>query len=214
MDFATDISLAGLEGHQFFWIVAANTLLHELGAPLPMTPTALMVGAQAASGAVDPSVPIAAIIAATLIGNSIWFAAGRRYGAGVLNYLGRFAATAFLSEKSFRRWGGSSLLMGRFLPMVSLVAPPLAGAFGMRWTTFLTLTTASAALYGLVVVAAGMLLHEQIGFALRQLQDSGSVVLAAGAAALMMYIAWRWRDAIRMRLAAAAAVMFPRVTAI
>jgi membrane protein DedA with SNARE-associated domain len=29
-----------------------------------------------------PLLPIAAIVAATLIGNSVWFAAGRWYGAG------------------------------------------------------------------------------------------------------------------------------------
>jgi rhodanese-related sulfurtransferase len=75
---------------------------------------------------------------------------------------------------------------------VSLVAPPLAGALGMRWSKFLILTAAGAALYGLVVVGAGMLLADQIESALRELASLGWQALAAVAAGLALYIASRW----------------------
>ena len=110
--------LAALEGHHAFWIVAVNTLLHELGVPLPMTPTALVAGALVASGAIDPLLPIAAIVAATLIGNALWFAAGRRYGTGVLKLLCRFSLSADTcvsrTHTALGRWGGSSLVVGRY----------------------------------------------------------------------------------------------------
>ena len=58
-----------------------------------------------------------------LLGNSIWFAAGRRYGNGVLKFLCRFSLTADTcvsrTEKSFGRWGASSLVIGHFLPGVA-----------------------------------------------------------------------------------------------
>jgi membrane protein DedA with SNARE-associated domain/rhodanese-related sulfurtransferase len=188
--------LAALEDRHVFWILAVNTLLHELGVPLPMMPTALVVGARAASGATDPLVAIVAILVATVIGNSVWFAAGRRYGAGVLKLLCRLSLSADTcvarTESAFGRWGWSSLVVGRFLPGVSLVAPPLAGALGMRWSKFLILTAAGAALYGLVVVGAGMLLADQIESALRELASLGWQALAAVAAVLALYIAWRW----------------------
>jgi rhodanese-related sulfurtransferase len=82
--------------------------------------------------------------------------------------------------------------VGRFLPGVSLVAPPLAGALGMKWSRFLVLTGAGAALYGLVIVGAGMLLTEQIESALQQLDGVGWHALAAVAAVLALYIASRW----------------------
>ena len=188
--------LAALDDRHVFWILAVNTLLHELGVPLPMMPTALVVGARAASGATDPLVAIAAILVATVIGNSVWFAAGRWYGAGVLKLLCRLSLSADTcvarTESAFGRWGWSSLVVGRFLPGVSLIAPPLAGALGMRWGKFLILTAAGAALYGLVVVGAGMLLADQIESALRALGSLGWQALAAVAAVLALYIAWRW----------------------
>ncbi len=190
------LDLAAFEDRDVFWILALNTLLHELGVPLPMMPTALVVGARTASGATGPLLPIVAIVAATLIGNSVWFAAGRRYGAGVLKLLCRLSLSADTcvsrTESVFGRWGWSSLVVGRFLPGVSLVAPPLAGALGMKWGRFLILTGAGAALYGLVVVGAGMLLREQIESALRELGVLGWQAGAAVAAVLALYNAWRW----------------------
>lgn len=184
------------EGQHAFWILALNTLLHELGVPLPMTPTALVAGARAASGGIDPVLSIAAIVAATLLGNSAWFAAGRRYGTGVLRVLCRLSLSADTcvsrTESAFGRWGWSALVVGRFLPGVSLVAPPLAGALGMRWSRFLILTSAGAALYGLVVVGAGMLLAERIESVLRQLTDYDWQAVVAGVAVLAIYVAWRW----------------------
>jgi membrane protein DedA with SNARE-associated domain len=198
------IDHAVLEDREAFWILAVNTLLHELGVPVPMMPTALLVGARVASGAIDPLPPIVAIVAATVIGNSVWFAAGRWYGAGVLKLLCRLSLSAdrcvSRTESVFGRLGWSSLVVGRFLPGVSLIAPPLAGALGMKWSRFLVLTGAGAALYGLVVVGAGMLLAAQIESALRQLDGVGSHALAAIAVILALYVVGRWWTRDRSRV--------------
>jgi membrane protein DedA with SNARE-associated domain/rhodanese-related sulfurtransferase len=185
-----------LGAFQSFWILAGNTLLHELGLPLPVMPTAFVLAARGISGAGDLLLLIAAIVAGMLIGNSVWFAAGRRYGAGVLKFLCRFSLTADTcvsrTERVFGRWGWSSLVVGRFVPGVSLVAPPLAGALGMTWVKFLALATAGAALYGLVVLGTGILLRNQIDWVLRELQSLGWQTFAAVIVTLAMYIAWRW----------------------
>jgi membrane protein DedA with SNARE-associated domain/rhodanese-related sulfurtransferase len=188
--------LAALDDRDAFWLLAANTLLHELGVPVPLMPTALVIGAQAGKGDIDPLLSLGAIVVGTLIGNAAWFAAGRRYGAGVLKLLCRFSLTADTcvarTESAFGRWGWSSLVVGRFLPGVSLVAPPLAGALGMSWGKFLVLTAAGAAVYGLVLLGAGMLLHAQIESTLRLLEEFGWYTLAGLAAALALYVGWRW----------------------
>ena len=188
--------MSDLTALQSFWILAVNTLLHELGLPLPMMPTAFVLGARGVHGAGDLLLLIAAIAAGMLIGNSVWFAAGRYYGAGVLKFLCRFSLTADTcvsrTERVFGRWGWSSLVVGRFVPGVSLVAPPLAGALGMTWGKFLALTTAGAALYGLGILGAGILLRNQIDWALRELRILGWQALAAVAVILAIYIAWRW----------------------
>jgi membrane protein DedA with SNARE-associated domain/rhodanese-related sulfurtransferase len=175
---------------QSFWILAANTVLHELGFPLPVMPTAFVLGARGISGAGD------LLLLGMLIGNSIWFAGGGHYGAGVLKFLCHFSLTADTcvsrTERVFGRWGWSSLVVGRFVPGVSLVAPPLAGALGMTWVKFLALTSTGAALYGLGVLSAGILLRNQIDWALQELQSLGWQTFAAVIVTLAMYIAWRW----------------------
>ena len=183
---------------QAFWILGANTLLREVGVPLPVLPTALIIAARAMHGPGDLLRFVLAIVAGMLIGNSVWFAAGRRYGPGVMKFLCRFSLTADTcvsrTERAFGRWGWSSLVVGRFIPGVSLIAPPLAGALGMSWGKFLALTTAGAVLYGLVVLGAGRLLRRQIDSALQQLQQSDWRAPAALALALAVYVAWRlWR---------------------
>ena len=186
----------GLTSFQALWVLGVNTLLHEVGVPIPLLPTALFMAARAMRGASDFLLLVAAVVAGMLIGNSVWFAAGRRYGASVLKFLCRFSLTADTcvasAERAFGRWGWSSLVIGHFLPGVSLVAPPIAGALGMTWGKFLALTTAGGALYGLVVLGAGLLLRTQIDSALRQLQHLGGQALVLLIAALAVYIAWRW----------------------
>ena len=62
----------------------------------------------------------------------------------------------------------------------------------MTWGKFLALTTAGAALYGLVVLGAGILLRNQIDWALQELRSLGWQTIAAVIVTLALYIAWRW----------------------
>jgi membrane protein DedA with SNARE-associated domain/rhodanese-related sulfurtransferase len=199
-----------LDDQSVYWVLWLNTLLHELGVPVPMTPTALVAGARAVTGTLSPLLLIVMIIAGMVIGNAAWFAAGRRYGSAVLKLLCRVSISpdtcVARTEGTFGRWGWSALVIGRFLPGVTLVAPPLAGALGMKWSTFLALTVAGSALFGLVVVGAGMLLYEQIDFVLQQLLIFGREAVGILAVLLALYIGWRWW---RRRIALAIGV--PRI---
>lgn len=178
------------------WLVALNTLLHEIGVPFPLTPIVLVAGAGAVGGGVDPLAVIGAVVAGTLVGNAIWFAAGRRYGSSVLTLLCRLSlspdACMLRTEDSFRRWGWSSLVLGRFIPGVALVAPPLAGAMGMSWGKFIVLSAAGAGLWALVVVAAGMFFHEQLDVVVQTLDAFTAEAVAAAALLLTAALAWRW----------------------
>lgn len=199
-----------LNDQSVYWVLWLNTLLHELGVPVPMTPTALVAGARAVTGTVSPLILILMIVAGMVIGNAAWFAAGRRYGSAVLKLLCRVSISpdtcVARTEGTFGRWGWSALVIGRFIPGVTLVAPPLAGALGMKWSTFLVLTVAGSALFGLVVVGAGMLLYEQIDFVLRQLMIFGWEAVGILGVLLLLYIGWRW-----WRRRIALAIGIPRI---
>ena len=134
-----------LNEQNVYWILWLNTLLHELGVPVPMTPTAMVAGARVVTGGVSPILLVLSIVVAMTLGNAAWFAAGRRYGSAVLKLLCRVSISpdtcVARTEGTFGRWGWSALVIGRFLPGVTLVAPPLAGALGMPWSKFLLLTS-------------------------------------------------------------------------
>lgn len=198
--------------HDYLWIVWINTLLHELGVPVPMLPTAMLAGASAAAQGDSPLSLIAAVVAGTLLGNAVWFQAGRLRGASVLKLLCRMSLSpdtcVARTEDTFTRWGWSSLVIGRFIPGVSLIAPPLAGALGMSWWRFLVLTAAGAAVWGVVAVGAGMVLAHQIGDVVALLSRYGWHAAAIAGAMLLGYVVWRWY----VRAATKRATDVPRIT--
>ena len=87
-------------------------------------------------------------IVANVAGDGIWFVAGRRHGHRVMKLLCRISLSpdscVRQSESLIVRWGGNSLIAAKFLPGVSVVAAPMAGALGMSWTRFLSFEVAAA----------------------------------------------------------------------
>ena len=193
-------------------IVFFHTLLHEIGLPIPLTPTVVLAGA-ALSEFTGLSLLIIAVVAGTLIGNAIWFAAGRRFGAGMLRELSKFsllpATCVGKTARAFDRWGEAAFIIGRFIPGVSLVAPPLAGAMGMSWGRFLWLSAIGATLWATVIALVGVALkYANTGLA-PVFEHVGSSPSVVGALIVTGYLAWRWlrpQHAERLR-------SVPRVTA-
>src|ERR1700682_6268032 len=176
-------------------IVFVNTLLHEIGIPLPLTPTVLVAGA-AASEFLAFALLVLAVVAGTLIGNSLWFAAGRRFGPTVLKGFCRFSLSADTcvgrTGRPFERWGASVFIVGRFIPGVSLVAPPIAGALGMRWSKFLGLSALGSLVWASVIVVVGVG-RQGGGMALVRANTevtAGTWAALTGLAAI--YVLWRY----------------------
>src|SRR5690606_14584264 len=72
-------------------LVFVNVLALSLGLPVPAMPTLILVGAGIALHA-DPAWPaligvLAVSVSASLLGDTAWFYAGRRYGARTLQSL-------------------------------------------------------------------------------------------------------------------------------
>ena len=87
-------------------------------------------------------------MSACLVADSIWFLAGRIYGSGVMKLLCRLSLTpdscVSNTQARFERLGINAVLISKFVPGLSLIAPPLAGAIRMGWLRFLTFDAISA----------------------------------------------------------------------
>ena len=177
-------------------VVAFNVLLDQMGLPVPAVPTLILSGAVAASRAPLLGELFAGAWIACLIGDVGWYLAGRRYGSRVMKLLCRISLSpdSCVSDTQlrFERWGPGALLVAKFVPGLSIIAPPLAGATGMRWARFIALSSASALLWVGAALAVGLLLQAQIATLLPHLEQTLSRVASAAAALLVLYIAFKW----------------------
>jgi len=188
--------LAGPLAEYGLWLVFANVLLTQLGAPLPAIPTLVVAGALAQQG--HWSAPLVAGIAvvACLIGDLPWYYAGRRYGYRVLNALCRISmepdSCVRQTEDLFARWGPPSLMFAKFIPGFATVAPPIAGALRLPLAPFLGYSAVGAGLWSGVAVTAGAVFHTEIDKVLTLgVEMGGNAVLVIGGS-VAFYIAVKW----------------------
>jgi len=177
-------------------LIFANVLLEQLGVPLPAIPTLIVAGALAADGTLSAPAVFGVAFAASMIGDCAWYIAGRRYGRRVMTTLCRISLSpdscVRQTENHFARWGGLTLALGKFIPGLATIAPPLAGAMRIRWRSFLLLNGAGTALWAAAPIAVGMLFHAQIERLVSRLQDLGAMALEAAGALLAAYVAFKW----------------------
>jgi membrane protein DedA with SNARE-associated domain/rhodanese-related sulfurtransferase len=147
-------------------LVGFNVLLQQLGLPIPAVPTLMLAGALAASGRFDFASALTIAVLASLVADLAWFWAGRRYGYPVLRFLCRISLSPDTcvrqTEGIFERWGFYSVVVSKFVPGFSTVAPPIAGALGMNVRAFALASTTSALLWAGAAMAAGVIFARQI----------------------------------------------------
>lgn len=173
-------------------LVGLNVLLQQLGLPIPAVPTMMLAGALAMAGRIDFVQAFAISIAASLVADLLWFWAGRRYGYPVLRFLCRISLSPDTcvrqTEGIFERWGFFSVVVSKFVPGFSTVAPPIAGALKMRVGAFALASSASAALWAGSAMVAGAIFARQIGLALAWMAAHFALAALAIAAVLVAYV--------------------------
>lgn len=157
-------------------LVFANVLLQQAGVPVPAEPTLVIAGSLAAQGLLSPAALIAVGALAALLADTGWFFLGRRYQFRLLAAVARlFRLTGDVDglRESFSRWGLKSLLVAKFVPGVSQLLVPIAGASGVRFRAFLAYDLVGALAWTTLPVAAGMVFHQQVDAVLTVLTRVG-----------------------------------------
>jgi len=184
-------------------LVGLNVLLQQLGLPIPAVPTMMLAGALAMTGRIDVVQAFAISVAASLAADLLWFWAGRRYGYPVLRFLCRISLSPDTcvrqTEGIFERWGFYSVVVSKFVPGFSTVAPPIAGALKMRSSAFVAASLASAALWVGAAMAAGAVFARQIDFALAWMTEHLALAALVVGTLVGVYVVLkalqRWRMA-------------------
>ena len=119
--------------------------VESLGVPLPgeivLVSAALLSSRHELD--VSPGWIALAATAGAVIGDSIGYGIGHRYGMGLFAWAGRKMPRHFgpshvrAAERLFARWGVLAVFFGRFVALLRIFAGPLAGALRMHYRRFL-----------------------------------------------------------------------------
>ncbi len=177
-------------------VVLLATLAARLGAPVPAVPFLIVAGGLTVDGQVSFLAVVLAALAGNILGDGAWFLAGRRWGYRVMRLLCRISLSADTcvqrSESILGRWGGASLIAAKFVPGVSVVAPPMAGALGMSNARFLGYETVAALVWTLIFLLVGRIFHEAIADVLAVLANLGLAAAIGLGLLLAVFLAWRY----------------------
>ncbi len=149
-------------------LVGAVIGVESLGIPLPGEIALVSAALLSSRHSLDIS-PIGVAGAAALgaiIGDTIGYSIGRRYGMSLFERLGKRFPKHFgpghvaLAKQLFQRWGVWAVFFGRFIALLRIFAGPLAGAMRMRYPRFLAANASGAIVWAggtvAVVYYAGM----------------------------------------------------------
>lgn len=177
-------------------LVFVNVLIEQAGVPLPAVPTMIVAGALASTERLPLAGVVAVAVLACLLADYAWYAAGRYFGGGVMRTLCRISLSpdscVKQSELRFQRWRGGVLLLAKFVPGLSTVAPPLVGAMGLRTAPFVFFDGLGSLLWVGVAVSLGYVFSTQIDELLVTLANAGSVALMLIGSLLVLYIIMKW----------------------
>ncbi|WP_322107252.1 DedA family protein/thiosulfate sulfurtransferase GlpE [Paraburkholderia sp. J41] len=182
-------------------LVFANVLAGSLGLPVPAMPALVLFGAMAAMhpGLVGQQVAPVLVLAifAMLIGDSVWFLAGRLYGGDTLKTLCKLSLSRDTcvkkTERFFGRWGVRVLAVAKFVPGLSLVSVPLAGAMGVPYRQFLSFDSIGAALWSGTGLLIGVMFAPQIDMLMAGASRLGRGAAVVVVVLLLLYAAYRWQ---------------------
>lgn len=193
-------------------VVFVNVLLQQMGVPVPAVPTLLLAGSLAA-GPDGLGKLLAVAVLASVLADWAWYGAGKLFGYRVLAGLCKLsinpASCVSETEARFIRWGLSSLVVAKFIPGFSTVAPPIAGALRMNLGGFLLAAAAGAALWAGAALGAGWVLKEAVQAAIVALDEHMGRALVVLGLLAGAWLGWKLWQKYRFRQQCAIAHITP-----
>ncbi len=177
-------------------LLFATVLLEQLGLPFPAAPVLMAAGALVGLDHLNFLPALLLTVSAAVLGDLAWYALGKKKGAGILKLLCRMAIEPDHCVNStaarFQQWGSNVLVVAKFLPGLSTLAPPMAGMSGVRAGRFILLDSIGSGLWVLFYGGLGFLLREQLEELIAWVEKAGATILQFGLALLVAHLAFRF----------------------
>jgi membrane-associated protein len=165
---ALDQTLANLAAQHAWLLFAALFILifAETGLVvfplLPGDSLLFLAGTVVAASGINVHLLVLTLFIAAVLGDSVNYGVGHYVGPRVFHrpqdsWLGRFLKPAYLERTRhfYEKYGGFTIVVGRFVPIVRTFAPFLAGVGAMAYRTFLSYNVFGAAVWVSALVYAG-----------------------------------------------------------
>lgn len=182
--------------------VFVGVFAEQAGAPIPAFPLLMLAGMQAHDQSTYAVLVLLVVTVASTIADYLWFWGGRRYGPRVLSLLCKLAISpdscVRQNHVSFARYGVATLVIAKFVPGLSTLARPMAGALGMSTRSFMIFNLAGTVLWAGSGIVLGIVFHQQIRQVLHRLEEMGWLALIVLVVLLGSYIAFRLWCRIRL----------------
>jgi membrane protein DedA with SNARE-associated domain/rhodanese-related sulfurtransferase len=192
-------------------VLFAAVFAEQIGLPLPAVPFLIAAGALVGTGQMGLGMAVGAAVVAALLGDQVWFELGRRRGRRVLNWLCRISleptSCVRRTEDFFARHGVHSLVVAKFVPGLSTIAPPLAGIVGLPVPQYLLYTGLGTILWVGSGIGLGYVFSDQLERALFLTAHVGPTVGLILLGAVAGYVIYKALDRYRVER------LVPRLTA-
>ena len=169
--------------------------IEQIGLPFPAVPLLIAAGALAGTGHISLSTAIGSTVLAAVLADWIWYELGRRRGRTVLGWLCRISlepdSCVRRTEALFLQHGPQALVVAKFIPGFSTIAPPLAGIVGLGIPLFLLYDGLGAVLWAGSSVALGYLFSDRIEQALIYGEQIGPVMVFAAGGLVASYVGFK-----------------------
>ncbi len=160
-----------------YTLLFAAVLAEQLGLPVPAVPLLLAAGALSGLGRLELLPALGLAVFACLIGDVVWFYLGRKKGTAILRTLCKISlepdSCVRYTEASYKKYGLATLVVAKFVPGLSVVAPPMAGLFRMSIGRFLALDGLGSTLWAGFYILLGWLFKFQLEYVAEQLNHMG-----------------------------------------
>ncbi|HEU4686001.1 MAG TPA: VTT domain-containing protein [Nitrospira sp.] len=163
----------------------------QIGFPIPAVPVLVAAGVLAETGHMNLWTAVGVTVAAALLADGIWYELGRRHGRKILNLLCRIAlepdSCVRRTEVFFAGHGPVSLIISKFIPGLSTIAPPLAGIVGLTLPWFLLYDGLGVLIWSGGSIGIGYIFGDQIEYAIGY-TDHVAPAIGLLLAGLLLYV--------------------------
>jgi membrane protein DedA with SNARE-associated domain len=179
-----------------YLVVVGAVFAEQIGLPFPSEPFLLAAGSMVGAGRLNGAILLVGAAIASLVGDTIWYGIGRTRGPRVLGWLCRMSlepdSCVRRTERMLGAQGARSLVVAKFIPGLSTVAPPLAGIVGIPLRDFLVCSFLGGLLWAGAYMLLGWLFSSQLQQVAAYIDTLGSWAVVLLVVAIGSYVGWKY----------------------